>query len=167
MKIDDPPLCSGRLSPSARAAALRENRGHCLNCREDIPSFKQCRNPFINASGSLNPEHGQLGDDHAYRRWQARMISYHRDGKSSRAHNQKKNCRHRSGQSRGNHQGQGEVNSHNANPGIPYTSGHHSGVQPSPASSAPAPAPGMCLGAAHDPSGNPNARQPGTVRTDK
>ena len=34
-KTDDPPLWSGLLTPSARAAALRENRGHCLNCHED------------------------------------------------------------------------------------------------------------------------------------
>ena len=34
-KTDDPPLWSDLLSPSARAAALRANRGDCLNCRED------------------------------------------------------------------------------------------------------------------------------------
>ena len=113
---DYPPLWSGLLSPSARAATIRENRGHCLNCHEDTYSFKQCRHPFINASCCLNPELGQLGDDDAYRRWQARMMSYRRNGKSSRTRNHKKN---RSGQSRGNHQGQGQVNSHNANLGNP------------------------------------------------
>ena len=52
-KTDDPPLWSGLLSPSARAGALRDNRGHCLNCHEDTHPF----HPFINASGCLNPEH--------------------------------------------------------------------------------------------------------------
>ena len=81
------------------------------------------------------------------------MTSYRRDGKSSRAHNHKKNRRHRSGQSRGYLQDYGQVNSHSGNPGNPYASGHHGGVPPSPASSAPAAAPGMRLGAAHNPSG--------------
>ena len=165
-KTDDRPLRSGLFSPSARAAALRENRGHCLNCHEDTHSFKQCKHSFINASGCLNPELGQLGDDDACRRWQARMISYRRDGKSSHAHNHK-NRRHRSGQSRGNHHGHSQVNSQTANLGNPYTSGHQVGVPPSPTSSAPAPALGMYLGAAHNASGNPSARQPGTFRTGK
>ena len=104
-KTDDPPLWSGLLSPSARAAALRENWGHCLNCHEDTHSFRNCRHPFINASGCLNPELGQLGNDDASRRWQARMTSYRRYGKSSRARN-KKNRRNRSGQTRGLHQDQ-------------------------------------------------------------
>ena len=38
LKTDDPPLWSGLLTPSARAAAFRENRGQCLNCREDTHS---------------------------------------------------------------------------------------------------------------------------------
>ena len=80
-KTDDPPLWSALLSPSARGAALRENREHCLNCHEDAHSFRNCRHPFINASGCLNPELRQLGSDDAYRRWQSRMTSYRR-GKS-------------------------------------------------------------------------------------
>ena len=118
-ETDDPPLWSALLSPSTRAAALRENRGHCLNCHEDTHSFRNCRHPFINASGCLNPELGQLGDDDAYRRWQARMTSYRRDGKSYRAHNHNKNHRYRSGQSREYHQEQGQAHSHNSNPGNP------------------------------------------------
>ena len=155
------------LVPRLRPTTLRENRGHCFNCHEDNHSFRNCRHPFINASGCLKPELGQLGYDDAYRRRQARMTSYRRDGKSSRAHNHKKNRRHRAGQSRGYHQDQGQVNSHSGNPGNPYTSGHHGGVPVSPASSAPAAAPGMRLRAAHNPSGNPNARQPGTFYTGK
>ena len=65
-KTDDPPLWSGLLSP--RADALRENRGLCLICHEDNHSFKHCKHPFITASGCLNPELGQLGDDDAHRR---------------------------------------------------------------------------------------------------
>ena len=99
-KTDDPPLWSALLSPSARAAALRENRGHCLNCHEDTHSIRNCRHPFINASVCLNPELGQRGDDDANRRWQARMTSYRRDGTSSRVHT-KRNRRNRSGQTRG------------------------------------------------------------------
>ena len=144
-KTADPPLWSGLLSPSARAVTLRENRGHVLNCHEETHSFRNCRHPCINASGCLNPKLGQVGDDDAYRRWQASMTSYSRDRKSSHAHNHKINRRHRSGQSRGCHQDQGHVNSNSGNPGNPYTSGHH-GVPPSPASSAPAADPECILG---------------------
>ena len=94
-----PPVWSGLLSPSTRAAALRESRGRCLNCHEDTHSLRNCRYPFINASDCFNPELGQHGDDDAYRRWQARMTSYHRDGKSSRAYNHTENRRNRSGES--------------------------------------------------------------------
>ena len=163
--MEDTPLWSVLLSPSARAAAaLREKRGHCLYCNEDTHSFRNSRHPFINASGCLNPELGQLGDDDAYRRWQARMTSYRRDGTSSRAHT-KKNRRNRSGQTRGFHQGQDQVNSHSGAPGNHYTSDYHGGVPPSPASSTPVVAAGMRLGADCNPIGNPNARQPGTFRT--
>ena len=161
-KTDDPPLWSGLLSPSTHADALRENRGLCLNCHQDNHSFKHCWHSFIDASGCLNPELGQLGDDDAYRRWQARMICYCRDGKPSRPNKHKRNRRHHSGQSRGYHQDQGQINCHNNNT---YTSDQHGGIPPSPASSAPAPAPGMRFGVAHNRGGNPNARQPGTFRT--
>ena len=111
-KTDDSRLWSGLLSPSTRADALRENRGFCLYCHEDNHSFKHCRHPFINASGCLNPELGQLGDDDAYRRCQARIVCYRRDGKSSRPNNHNKNRCHHSGQSRGYHQDQDQVNCH-------------------------------------------------------
>ena len=93
------------------------------------------------------------------------MTSYRRVGKSSRAHNHEKNRRYRSRQSRGYHQDQGQVNSHSGNPDNPYTSGHHGGVPPSPASSALAADLKMCLGAAHNQSEYPNARYSGTFRT--
>ena len=40
-ETDDHPLWSALLSPSARAAALRENRGHCLNCHEDTHTISE------------------------------------------------------------------------------------------------------------------------------
>ena len=88
------------------------------------------------------------------------MTSYRR-GKSRTHPN--KNRRNRSVHTRGYHQDQGQVNNSSGDPGNTYASGHHGGVPPSPASSAP----GMRLGAAHNPGGNPNARQPGTFRTGK
>ena len=137
-----------------------EKIGDIAHCHEDTHSFRHCRHPFIDVSGCLNPELGQRGDDDAYRRWQARMTSYRRDSPPSRAHTTK-NRRNRSGQTRGFHQDQEQVNSHSGNPGNQYSSDYHGGVPPSPASSAPAVAPGMRLGAGH----NPNARQPGIFRT--
>ena len=157
VKTDDPPLWSGLLTPSARAAALRENRGHCLNCHEDTHPLRNCRHPFINASGCLNLELGRLGDDDVFRRWQARMVSYRRDGRSSRSQTCNKNHRNRSNQSRAYHQDQGQINSHSGNHNNSYTPGQHGAVPPSPASSASASALGTQLGATQNPSGNPNA----------
>ena len=57
---------------------------------------------------------------------------------------------------------QGQVNCHN---NTTYTPDHHGGILRSPASSAPAPAPHMRFGAAHNPGENTLARQPGTFRT--
>ena len=86
IQTDDPPLWSGLLTPTARAAALRENRGHCLNLHEDTYSLKQCRHPVIHARGCLSPDLGQLGDGgEAYRRWQVRMIRYRREDKPPRS----------------------------------------------------------------------------------
>ena len=160
-ETDDPPLWSALLSPSARTAALRENRRHLPKLPRRHALCPKQQTPFINASGCLNPELGQLGDDDAYRPCQARMTSYRRDGASSRAHT-KKNRRNRSGQTRRFHQDQDQVKRHSGNQ---HTSDYHGGVPPSPASSAPAVTPGMRLGANHNPSGQPNARQPGTFRT--
>ena len=157
--------------PSARAAALREKRGHCLTFHEDVHSFRNSRHPFINASGYLNPELGQLVDDDAYRWWKACMPGYRREGKSSRSYALNKNRRNHSNQSRGHHQDQGQVNSHSGNHShggdhnSPYMPGQHGGVPPLPASSAPATTPGKRFGATHNLGGNSSARQQGIFCT--
>ena len=144
---------------------------HCLNCHEDTHSHQQYRHSFINASGCLNPDLGQLGDDgEAYRRWQARTIRYHREGKSSRSH--KKNHKHnrrRRDNSRGQHQSQGQhttqndgFNTHAEQGNQQSGSGDPGGV---PASSDVVPFPGFRYGASRNPGGNPNTRQPGNFRT--
>ena len=160
-KKDYLPLWSGLFSLSTRAGTLRKNQALCLDSHEDNHCFKQCRHPSANASGCLNTGHGQLGDDDVYRRWPARIICYHRDGKVSRPNNHKNNCRHHSGRSREYRHDQVQVSCHNDNT---YTSDHHGDIPPSLASSAPAPDPEMRVGAAHNPGENPNARQPGIFR---
>ena len=75
-KTDYHPLWRGILSPSTRADALRANKGLCLNYHEDNHSFKHRRHLFVTASGFLNHELDELGDDDAHRRWQARMVGY-------------------------------------------------------------------------------------------
>ena len=80
------------------------------------------------------------------------MTTSRRDSTSSCAHTTK-NRRNRSGQTRGFHQDQDQVNSHSGNPGNQYAPDYHGGVPPSPASSAPAVALGMRLGAGHHPGG--------------
>ena len=115
-QTNDFPLWSDLLTPTAHAAALREKQGHCLNCHEDTHSLQQCRHLFINASGCLNPDLGQPGDNReAYRRWQARMLRFRREDKPSRSSNQKKqkNNRRRRGHLHGQHQSQRQQNKHN------------------------------------------------------
>lgn len=69
MKIDHPPLWSGLLSSTTRTAVLRGEQGHCLNCHEDSHPFTLRGHPPINASGFLNPDLDQLGDNgEAYQR---------------------------------------------------------------------------------------------------
>ena len=111
IQTEDPPLWSGLLSSSARAAALSENRGRFLNCHEDSHSLRQCRHPFHNLNGILNPDLATLGDDGvAFRRWQGRMTRHcHENISRPNRHNHKKH-RRRSGHSRGQHQGQGQRN---------------------------------------------------------
>ena len=46
IQTEDALLRSSLLSSSARAAALSETRGRCLNCHEDSHSLRQCRHPF-------------------------------------------------------------------------------------------------------------------------
>ena len=90
------------------------------------------------------------------------MVCYRRENKFSRPKNHKNNRRHRSGQSRGYHQDQRQVNCRND---TIYTSDHHGGIPRSPTSSPPAPVPRTRFGTAHNPGGNTRARQPGTFRT--
>ena len=71
--------CGAATFTTARAAALRDSQGHCLNCHETSHSFKQCTRPITKNSGYINSEFGQLGDNgEAYHRWQERMLRYHR-----------------------------------------------------------------------------------------
>ena len=167
------PLCGvaylhrpSELPPSEKTGATA--------CHEDTHSLKQCKNSFINASSCLNPDPGQLGDDNdAYRRWQARMIRYRREDKTSRSNNQKNqetiaaaavtrvvNTRAKASKiittTATRHTEQGNQQS---------GSGRHGGVPPSTASSAVAPASGIRHGASHNPGGNPNACQPSVLRT--
>ena len=92
IQTGDPPLRSGLLSSSARAAALSKNRAHCLNCHEDSHSLRQCRHPFQNLSGISHPDLGKLGDDGAaFRRWQERMTRHRREyNPRPKKHNQTK-----------------------------------------------------------------------------
>ena len=62
-QTEDPPLWSGLLSSSTRAAAFRENRGDCLNCHKGSHSLSQGRHLFQNLGGLLNPDLGALGHD--------------------------------------------------------------------------------------------------------
>ena len=88
------------------------------------------------------------------------MVCYRRGDTSYRPNNKKYRL-HLSGQSRGYHKHQGQKNCQND---TTYTSGHGGGFPRSPASPGPAPAARMRFGAAHNPSGNILARQPGTLR---
>ena len=146
-----------------------------MNCHEDAHSLRQCRQSFINASGCLNQDLGQLGDGGgAYRRQQQRMNRYRREEKSSRSNKKphKQNRSHR-GDPRGQHQGHDQAfthndgfNTHAENGNQQSGPGHHGGVRPSPASSSVAPSPGVRYGASHNPGGTSNVR-PSALETDK
>ena len=156
LSTDDPPLWSGLLSPTARAAALRDNQGHCLNCHETTHSFKKSMHPFSNASGCIKPELGQLGgNDDAYRRWQERMLRYRRGSETGGPRiSSSKGSRHRSGRQQGQGQSHNsDRNSQDARSGYSQHGcdngyGHntnssartvHQAVPPSPASTKSAP----------------------------
>lgn len=62
-KTDHPLLWSGLLLPHARVAALGENLDHCLNCH--LTRSNQCKFLFLNGSGYLHRDLGQLGDNGA------------------------------------------------------------------------------------------------------
>ena len=114
IQTDDPLLWSGRLTPNARAATVRENRGHCLNFYEDTHSLKQCSHLFTNI-GCLYLYQGQLGNDgEVYGRWQACMDRYRREEKSLRSNKKTDEQNHRRrGNSRGPHQIQGQPSTQN------------------------------------------------------
>ena len=90
------------------------------------------------------------------------MVCYSGDDWYFRPNSHKKYCRHLSGQWREFNKDQRQVNCHDD---ATYTSDHHGGILRLPAFSAPAPAPRMHLGSAHDPCGSTHAGQPGTLRT--
>ena len=163
--------------PTARAAALRDNQGHCLNCHGTSHSFKQCSHPFINASGCINPELGQIGDNGAaYRRWQERMLRYRHGNKTGgpgtssrkggrprlgRKHGQGQsyNSSHNSQDLRSGYSQQGSDGGYGKNTNSSATTVHQS-VPSLPALTTNAP--NMRLGPSNS---NLNARQPGTFRT--
>ncbi|CAN0567650.1 unnamed protein product, partial [Laminaria digitata] len=75
----DPTLFTPLLTNEARAQALRDHGGRCINCGATNHSMKTCRQAFTNTSGILNPALGMLNDnDQAFDRWQQRMRSYRR-----------------------------------------------------------------------------------------
>ena len=93
IQTDDRAPWSVTLTPTAHAAAFRENPGDCLNCHEASQSLGLCRQPFTNASGCLNSDLGQVSDDgEAYRHWQTQMNRYRRQDKSKRSN--KKSHKH-------------------------------------------------------------------------
>lgn len=154
----DPPLLTPLLTSSARAQALRDYGGRCLNCSGTDHSMKTCDRPFINTSGIINPALGQLNDGgHAFRQWQQRMRSYRRGqyernvDRNSNRHNRNNN-NHRSNNNSRHHRGN-NGRSHNGrhNHGRSYGGGnnHHYGQQPqieaAAAASGPAPTPSTAL----------------------
>ena len=75
----DIPLWTPLTNPSERRQVVRDNAGRCLNCHGIDHSFRNCAEPFINASGCINPQLGQLGDNgETCCRWQRRILSYRR-----------------------------------------------------------------------------------------
>ena len=122
----------------------------------------------------MNPDLGQLGNDgDPYRRWQARMIRYRREDKTSRSNNQKNQetiaaaavTRVVNTRAKASKIITTTATTHTEYGNQQSESGHHGGVSPSHAPSAVAPASGIRYGASHNPGGNPNERQPGTFRT--
>ena len=93
------PFGAASFHPPLALMPFEKTEGFCPNCHEDNHSSKHCRHSFINASGCLNPKLGHLGDNDAYRRWQARMTCYCRVSRSFRPNSHKTNRRHHSGQS--------------------------------------------------------------------
>ena len=75
----DIPLWTPLTNPKERRHVFRDNNGRCLNCHGTDHSFRNFAEPFINASGCINPQLGQLGDNgETCCGWQRRMLSYRR-----------------------------------------------------------------------------------------
>ena len=184
----DIPLWTPLTNPSERRQVVRDNAGRCLNCHGIDHSFRNCAEPFINASGCINPQLGQLGDNgETYRRWQRRMLSYRRPNhvggentRSSPYSHRRKGPSRRYENNRRNKSGYSNSHlSHHCAPqqfqhgntggtrgGGPATNSltifqPQQGVPPAPSSGTHAP--GMRYGS--NPNTNPNGRQPGTFRS--
>ena len=125
---DDPPLWIDLLSPTARAAALRENQGPCLDCHETSHYFEQCKHSLLlKLAGAQSPTLvSSETTDGAYRHRQERMLRCRRGNKTRGSGNSsRKGHRHRSG--RPQHQGQTHNIGHNsqdARSGCPHQGSH-------------------------------------------
>ena len=83
----DMPLWTPLTNPEDRRQVFRDRKGRCLYCLGTDHSFRHCSEPFINASGCINPEVGQLGDNgETYRSWQRPMLSYRRPNRVGGEH---------------------------------------------------------------------------------
>ena len=185
--MPDIPLWAPLTNPEERCQVFRDNKGHCLNFHGTDHSFRNCTEPFINASGGcMSPQLGQLGDNgETYRRWQRRMQSYRRPNRvggentrsspsshyrksSSRRHNNRRNSSGPSnpGQSRhdaSQHQHGNAGGAQNVGQAVNALTVFQpqQGVPPAPSSGTQAP--GMRYGSVR--SSNPNGRPPGTFWT--
>ena len=56
----DIPLWTPLTNPEERGQVFRDNKGRCLNCHGTDHSFRNCAEPFINASGCMNPQLANL-----------------------------------------------------------------------------------------------------------
>ena len=71
----DIPLWTPLTNPEEGRQVCWDNKGRCLNCHGTDHSIQNCAEPYINASGFINPQLGQLGNNgETYRRWQRRML---------------------------------------------------------------------------------------------
>ena len=75
----DPKLWNPLLSSATRSQFASEHLNHCLNCAEENCSVRECPRPFLNHTGTLNPEIARRHDKEAlFRRLQQRYLSHKR-----------------------------------------------------------------------------------------